>query len=107
MDTIPNTSKVNVVIYRPGFSCICSIGKEAFHGTMIVRYEPGDRLLEFVSFETWLSSVSIQQMTIEDLCRLAFDELTTALGDIPLCVTIHARTTVHAPVTATIERSSQ
>lgn len=44
-------------------------------------------------------------VTIESLCRTVFDKLTDVLGDVPLSVAAEACTTVHAPVTATIERS--
>lgn len=102
IDTIPNSSNISVIEYYPDYSVICSIGKEAFHGTIEITYYPQDTMLEFMSFESWLKSLALQEMTIEDLCRLVFDQLKTALGDIPLAVTVTAKTTVHAPVRATI-----
>lgn len=105
-DTIPNTARVGRIQYTPEYAVICSVGKEPFHGTIEITYAPGERLLEFASFEAWLSTFARQEMTIEDLARVTFDELTRVLGDIPLRVTVNARTTVHAPVSATIERGN-
>lgn len=104
MDEIANTSCIDRIEYRPDFSAICSIGKAPFHGTLEIVYQPADKLLEFESFEAWLKGLANDSMTIEDLTRKVFDELSRVLGDIPLRVTTHARTTVHAPVSATIER---
>jgi NADPH-dependent 7-cyano-7-deazaguanine reductase QueF len=104
LETIPNTPQVQLIRYFPSFSTLCSVGKRPFYGEMEISYVPGKVLLEFVSFDRWLGELANQEMTVEDLARLTFDELTRALGDIPLCVTVHARTTVHAPVSATIER---
>lgn len=104
VESIPNRAQVLEVTYTPDFSAVCSVGKAPFHGTLNIVFRPSDRLLEFESFETWLRSIATRQLTIEDLCRLVFNTLTEALGDIPLCVTVDARTTVHAPARATIKR---
>lgn len=103
--TITNFSEVTKVSYHPDFSAFCSIGEAPFFGTIEITYYPVKRLLEFESFERWLFDLSNKRMTIEDLARLVFDELTDALGDIPLSVTVNARTTVHARASATVERS--
>ena len=102
--TIPNNSKIDRVSYHPSYSVICSIGKAPFHGVIDIVYQSQEALLEFKSFDKWLKSIALQSMTIEGLCRLVFDELSEALGDIPLSVTIHAETTVHAPASAQIIR---
>lgn len=104
IETIPNSALVNRVEYTPGFGMVsCSVGKQPFAGSMEITYRPGETLVEFESFERWLKSISSRPMTIEDLCRLTFDSLRKALGNIPLRVVVDARTTVHAPVRATIE----
>lgn len=103
MDVIVNTTKIQVIHYEPEFSAICSIGRAPFHGTIEISYSPEQYLLEFESFENWLrSEVATKELTIEDLAQLVFNELIKALGDIPLSVIVHGRTTVHAPVEATI-----
>lgn len=103
MQTIPNNTDLDSIHYEPEFSAICSIGKAPFHGMIEIDYQPGKVLIEFESFEIWLrTEVAQKHLTIEDLAQLTFDKLVKALGDIPLRVTIHARTTVHAPVKATI-----
>ena len=104
MDTITNTARIDYIRFEPGFSSICSIQKKPFWGTIIIEYRPVDRLLEFVSVENWITTLASQELTIEDVTRLTFDEVTRVLGDIPLRITVSARTTVHAPVSATIER---
>ena len=104
IETIPNGSYIQYITYKPPFSVICSVGNAPFYGRMSIRFRPQTNLLEFGSFDTWLFSLVNERMTIEDLCRLVFDELTEALGDIPLSVEVRARTTVHAPATATIKR---
>lgn len=71
---------------------------------MEIEYRPDRMLLEFESFEDWLRSIALQEFTIESLTRVLFDELRGVLGDIPLRVTIHAETTVHAPVSAQIQQ---
>lgn len=60
--------------------------------------------MEFVSVEQWIATLANTRLTIEDVARLAFDEATRALGDIPLRVNVSARTTVHAPASAEIKR---
>jgi len=107
IQTIPNNSRIAIIEYYPEYAVTCSIGGEPFHGTMDIMFEPQKDLLEFMSFEKWLSSIATQSMTIEELCRLVFDELSAVLGDIPLRVAVHARTTVHAPVSAIIERKDK
>ena len=102
LDTIPNKAKIHAVEYYPDYSVICTIGKEAFYGTIEITFYPQETLLEFMSFEDWLRSLAMRETTIEELCRLVFDELLAALGDILLVVTVTAKTTVHAPVRATI-----
>lgn len=106
IQTIPNTPGVHRIAYTPGFSTVCSIGKAPFYGTLQIEYSPAELLLEFESFEAWLFGLSNQSTTIEDLCRLVFNRLTEALGDIPLSVTVHAMTTVHAQTSATITREN-
>lgn len=101
--TIPNDAKVDFVEYHPEFSVICSVGRAPFYGVIDISFVPGQNLLEFESFEQWLFSIANDSMTIEDLCRLTFDELVAALGDIPLCVVVNGRTTVHCAVSATIQ----
>lgn len=104
--TIPNTPRINLGWFVPVFSSVCSVGKRPFWGTIKIEYKPQDQLLEFVSVEEWIATLALQSVTIEDVARLAFDEVTRALGDIPLRITVSARTTVHAPAGAIIERGS-
>ncbi len=103
--TIPNDAGPVSVQYAPAFSCLCTVGHRPFYGTVRITFAPGDRLLEFEAFERWLVGLALESFTIESLCRTVFDKLTDVLGDVPLSVAAEARTTVHAPVTATIERS--
>ena len=105
--TIPNEPKVTILRYEPKYATICSIGKEEFTGTILIEFHPDLLLLEFMSFEEWLRSLIKREMTIEELCRLVFDELLAALGDIPLVVTVTAKTTVHAPVRATVSNRKE
>lgn len=103
IETIPNTARVGQIVYTPPFSATCSVGHAPFWGTLEIVYCPGDLLIEFESFEHWLRiEVAPAVLTIEDLCRLVYDTLHEALGDIRLSVTCIAQTTVHAPVRATI-----
>ena len=102
--TIPNRAGVDRVDYHPDYSIICSEGNAPFYGTIDIAYRPDDKLLEFHSFDAWLGGYALKRMTIEDLCRLVFNELNRALGDIPLRVIVHARTTVHAPASALISQ---
>jgi NADPH-dependent 7-cyano-7-deazaguanine reductase QueF len=102
---IPNVAQISRLLYSPTFSAVCEIGHAPFHGLIEIEYWPNEWLLEFESFESWLRSIAMQQTTIEGMARLTFDQLSAALGDIRLRVTVYAQTTVHAPVEATIERS--
>ena len=104
MQVIPNNDKINQVSYHPSYSVICSIGKAPFYGIIDIVYKPQGVLLEFESFDDWLKGITLQSMTIEGLCRLVFDVLSEVLDDIPLSVTVHAETTVHAPASAQIKR---
>lgn len=101
MDTIPNKNKIGLITYSPKFSVVCSIGKAPFHGTIEIIHQPNQKILEYESFEKWLRTIASEEMTIEDLCRLVYDKLSSVL-DGGLTVTVMAETTVHAPVSATI-----
>jgi len=105
--TIPNSLDIFSIRYTPSFSVICTLGKAPFHGMIEIEYYPSSVLLEFESFEELLRSIAMQEYTIESFTRLVFDLLTEALGDIPLRVTVHGRTTVHAPASATIKREKK
>lgn len=107
IETIPNNAGKVIIYYRPFYAVICSVGKEPFHGQIDIKYKPGSVLLEFESFERWLKTLAMQEFTIESLARLVFGTLRAVLGDIWLSVTVHAQTTVHAPVSATIESEVQ
>lgn len=103
--TIPNTTKVKAVQYRPEFSSFCSIGKQPFQGTLEIEYQPGSKLLEYMAFEEWLKSLHGQEFTIESLCDAVFDKLTDELGIIPLSVIENAKTLAHYPVTCVRART--
>ena len=100
---IPNDCAVQYIRYTPNFSGFCSVGQAPFWGLCEIEYHPQDVLLEFESFETWLRSLHETPMTIEQATRTVFEELSRVLGDISLRVVLHARTTVHAPVSASLE----
>ena len=104
MNTIENHSQPDIVWFEPDFSSICSVGKRPFWGTIKFEYRPQGQLLEFISVEEWITTLSSQELVIEDIARLAFEEASRVLGDIPLRITVSARTTVHAPVMAQISR---
>lgn len=104
--TISNISHIAMGWFSPKFSAICSVGQRPFWGTIRIEYRPSTQLLEFVSVENWIATLALQSVTIEDVARLTFDEVTRALGDIPLRITVFARTTVHAPAGAIIERGT-
>ena len=104
--TIPNPpdEKVLSISYSPAYSAICSVSDIPFSGRLYIEYKPSDKLIEFESFEKGLAeAMKSASFTIEDVARLVFDSLERVLGDIPMCVTIRARTTVHAPVSAQIK----
>jgi len=104
IDTLPNSEKVHYIWFEPEFSAICFIGKRPFWGTILIEYKPKELLLEFMSVEMWVESLAEQELTIEEVARLTFDELKRALGDIwALRVSVSASTTVHAPAGAMIE----
>jgi NADPH-dependent 7-cyano-7-deazaguanine reductase QueF len=90
--------------YQPSFSAICSVGNSPFYGELLIQYAAHDLLLEFESFEKWIEEHTNTRTTIEGYCRMAFDALTEVLGDIPLAISVIAKSTVHAPVEARIER---
>lgn len=105
IETLLNKPNVTRVKFTPEYSVVCSVGKRPFAGVIEIEFAPDVYLLEFISFEEWLHGLWGSEMTIEDLARVTFDKLTEVLGDIPLRVAVHARTTVHAPACAIIERS--
>lgn len=100
--TIPNDSNIRDIEYHPHYSCICSVGKTPFHGTMDIYFRPISHLLEFMSFEEWLLTLSNKPMTIEELTRLVYNELEKILKPTSLHVTVHAETVVHGRVSAGI-----
>jgi NADPH-dependent 7-cyano-7-deazaguanine reductase QueF len=102
IQTIPNDCRVQFIEYHPEFSIICSVGNAPFHGTINITYEPNDKLIEFLSFEEWLYSISKTNETIESLCRLVFDVLIENLGNIKLTVEVRAETQIHSPASARI-----
>jgi hypothetical protein len=105
--TILNESKIKVIQYRPQFSSFSSIGKQLFWGNMEIEFYPGNKLLEFTEFETWLKSLNGQEFTIESLCDAVFDKLTNELGIIPLSVMVNAQTLAHYPATAARLRTKE
>lgn len=105
MNIVPNSQRVDYIRFSPAFSVMaCKLGHAPFYGTIEIEYRPTDKLLEFISAEDCIKQFGTMMLTIEDVARLAFDEAARALGDIPLRVTVNARTTVHAPVTAQIKQ---
>lgn len=89
------------VSYHPDIRPFCRIGQAIFDGELYISFRPDKRLLEFESFERWLrKEFDNKPMTIEEAAQRVFSALEEALGDIPLQVTVSARTTVHAPVEA-------
>lgn len=103
--TLPNQPKIERIAYTPTVSTVCPVEDVPFEARIEITFNPGEHLLEFVSFDDWLKErVKYKKHTIEDLTRLVFDKVTEVLGDIPLSVTVTGTTTVHAPARATIKR---
>lgn len=102
--TIPNDPQIDRVVFYPKFSAVCSVGLAPFHGVMEIEFIPAENLLEFESLELWLFSIANDKMTIESLCRLAFNKIWDAVNPDYLKLTVNAETTVHAPAIAIIER---
>lgn len=99
--TIEMESPPTEISYHPDFEAMCSIGKELFQGCCYISYRPNRQLIEFESFENWLrEEMKKEPMTIEEAAYRIFLALRAALGDIPLQITVSARTTVHASVEA-------
>ena len=98
IDVLPHTHGLTMCNINIPYSAICSVGKKPFWGTVLIEYKPQDLLLEFVSVEDFVKSLGTQSIIIEDVAQLVFYEISRALGDIPLRVSVNARTTVHAPV---------
>lgn len=100
-ETFKMTHPPTQISYHPDFEANCSIGKEKFQGCCFISYEPTNLLIEFESFEKWLrKEMEKEPITIEESARRIFHALIAELGDIPLQVTVSARTTVHASVEA-------
>lgn len=101
------TDKEEMTIeYHPKFSVLCSVGQAPFYGTIDIVYKPDGFLLEFESFEEWLRSIAKNEFTVESLTILVFKTLISVLGDIQLSVTVNAKTTVHAPISANIKQGA-
>lgn len=100
-----DTGEIPMVIgYHPTYSTLCSIGHRPFYGHLDIEYIPREVLLEFVGFENWLHTLALQEFTVENLCQRVFEVLRDGLLDpVYLKVEVHADTTVHAPVSATLE----
>ena len=106
--TIQNMCEVGdipmVIGYHPNYSTLCTIGKRPFYGHLDIEYIPKSVLLEFEAFEDWLHTLALRDFTVESLCQKIFDVLRGELQDpVYLKVEVHADTTVHAPVSATLE----
>lgn len=101
--SIPNDTRVTAVIYDTQATALCSVGRAPFFCEVSLEMWPADRLLEFEAFDRWVCSIASVETTIEGLCRILADKVVEALGDIPLRVSCHGRTTVHGPATAVIE----
>jgi len=102
---LPNETTVQFIHYEPEYSTTCTVSHIPFSGTIKIEYRPGSRLLEFESFETWLWTLAGKEFTIESYCQFIFDNLTDQLGSVPLRVTVNAKTIVHSPAYAVIERN--
>ena len=93
-----------VILFRPMASAVCSLGKKPFFAQVTVRYRCEGKIVEFESVQEWLNGLADQEMTIEDMALVLFNELTLALGLVPLRVEVMANTVVHAPAGAILER---
>ena len=76
-----------------------------FHGEIEIKYTPKKGvILEFESFENWLSIQSLKSFTVESFCAYVYKILIKVLNPKHLTVLIHAHTTVHANVTVEITK---
>jgi len=101
-ETIEMKNPPTEISFHPDFKAHCKIGGKIFHGDCYITYCPTkDTLIEFESFEDWLGKEMMREsITIEEAAYRIYCAMVAALGDIPLQVTVSARTTVHAPVEA-------
>lgn len=105
IQTIKNDACVDRIDYRPSYKTICSVSHSPFSGTIDITIWPENLLLEFISFEEWLKTLETKEYTVESFARLIFDELDALFGNsVLLEVTVHAKTDVHASVSASITR---
>ena len=98
---LPNPG-VDEVRFYPFYSTICTVTNVPFAGTIEIAYLPGKTILELESFEAWLLVQAGGKYTVESLCKVVFDVLFSVLQPKELYVTVHASTTVHADVSASI-----
>lgn len=81
----------------------CAVTFVPFAVELLVEYYPDKRLIEFESFDEWLGKeLPTEPHTIESMGLRIFSALLEALGDIPLCVVIDAKTTVHGPASTEV-----
>lgn len=103
IETIANANRVEWVMYTPTCSVKCPVNASHYDADLIVIYRPDELLLEVESFDAWCAERADRSLIVEDFCRLVFGILRERLGQIPLHVTVRARTTAHAPLWASIE----
>ena len=108
IEILPNDSRVDEVTFTPSYVGTCLGGP--YVGSPEITYQPGEALIEFMSFESWVRSfASSRCMTGEQMTRTVFNEMTRLLGDdIPLQVVMRSEQLPghlgHGPATTTIRR---
>jgi NADPH-dependent 7-cyano-7-deazaguanine reductase QueF len=101
--TFLNKFNIDTVTFEPRFNTTCVFSETPMTGHIEITYWPGARLLEFDSFEKWLSQYEGLRTSAEALCSDVFLRLKSASDLSPryLRVTVVVEEASHGPCRVT------
>lgn len=104
---IANDYDIDIQAWQVDFEAICAVTGEPFVGKVYVALVPGERCVEYCSFEDWIKSLETQVCTHEELTRYIYDALTVVLKQhdhliVNLWVAVQVREAAHIPATTVI-----
>jgi NADPH-dependent 7-cyano-7-deazaguanine reductase QueF len=104
INSIPITFKISgTKIFLP-FKAICSVTDKEFSGEIIIEYHPTDKVLEYISAEEVVNSITKQKLTAEDLVQQIFQEVDKSINPSYLKVLVDVKhSNAHKPVQVWLE----
>lgn len=86
------------------FESICTLTNKKFSGDIISEYTPQEYAIEYLSMEKFISQITKNKLTAEELANLVFSEIKKEISPAHLKVTVDVKKSeAHQPVQVWIE----